>query len=548
MRYARLLLFLAAVPAFPADQWVRLTTPHFELYTTAGEKKGREVVLYFEQVRSFFTQSAPVKGGVTEFPVRIIVFKSEKQYLPYRASEVAFAYYARGQYRDHIVMQEADEEHMPATIHEYMHLVVSHSGLNLPPWLNEGWADVYSTLKPIGAKTMIGDLIPGRVQDLSTEKWMSFEALTSVDAHSPAYNEKKRAGIFYAESWALVHMLYLSPEYKTKFAPFVSAILQGKNAAEACQTVYGVPASKVYADLQAYLHRNMLYGAAFQVKLTKSESEAEMAPVDESEAALMLADVLAAAGKKEAQAVYEKLAAANPGKPEIERSLGYLVWQHGDRTAARGHFEKAFAAGDKDPQMCFHLAVLEREAQAPDEKIIPPLQRALLSRSDYTDARLQLGFVQMNAHNYDAALASFVQLHSISSEQAASVFNAMAYAYLQKGDLAQARKQAISARKWDKTEAETRQTDELIRFLDLEETAGRPAPAPPTIEAASLSAPSESSKDESSAPVLKRREVPLTRTSNPFVQPGEKIERVGRRGVQSGLRERRCPVPRQSRR
>lgn len=50
-------------------------------------------------------------------------------------------------------------------------------------WLDEGWADVFSTLKPWGKKSMVGDLIPGRVQVLQREDWMSFEDLTSVGLH-----------------------------------------------------------------------------------------------------------------------------------------------------------------------------------------------------------------------------------------------------------------------------------------------------------------------------------------------------------------------------
>lgn len=67
MRVGALLLLAAALPAFGADQWLRLTTPHFELYTTESEKKGREAILYFEQVRSFFSQAAPVRGGQATF-------------------------------------------------------------------------------------------------------------------------------------------------------------------------------------------------------------------------------------------------------------------------------------------------------------------------------------------------------------------------------------------------------------------------------------------------------------------------------------------------
>ena len=56
-----ILFTLTHIPLAAADQWVKLATPHFELYTTAGEKKGREAILYFEQVRSFFLEASASK-------------------------------------------------------------------------------------------------------------------------------------------------------------------------------------------------------------------------------------------------------------------------------------------------------------------------------------------------------------------------------------------------------------------------------------------------------------------------------------------------------
>ncbi|HTA46303.1 MAG TPA: tetratricopeptide repeat protein [Bryobacteraceae bacterium] len=522
MRFAALCLITAtsaAVPAFAADQWLHLATPHFEMYTDVGERSARDAILYFEQVRSFFTEAAPVRGGVTEFPVRIVIFKNEKQYRPYAMNSFATAYYVGTQWRDYIVMQDADTEHLPAAIHEYMHLIVRHSGLELPVWLNEGWADVYSTLKPIGKKTALGDLIPGRVQELNGGKWLDFNTLTSADQHSPYYNEANRAGMFYSESWALVHMLYLAPDYKQKFPAFVGAILQRKTAAEACQIAYGRSAAQVFADLKSYLTRNQLFGVLFDVKLTKAEEEAVVTPAGDFESGLTLADLLAALNKRdEAQAAYDRLAKIKPDNAEIPQSLGYLAWRNGNTESARAHFEKAFASGADDPQMCFHLASLEQTAHQPNEKIIPPLLRALKGRPDYVDARIELGVVELNAQNYDAAIAAFVQLHNIPAERAPLVFNGMAYAYAQKGDLTSARQQALNARKWDRTDVETRQTDDLIRYIDRVQSAGK-ASAIPEI--------ARSNPGSDSAPPTLRRAVPPAFRAEPdIVTPGERVERV----------------------
>jgi hypothetical protein len=68
---------LTASVATAAEQWLKLTSSHFELYTTAGEKKGREAILYFEQVRDFFGRARANAKPVTNAPVRIMSLTSQ---------------------------------------------------------------------------------------------------------------------------------------------------------------------------------------------------------------------------------------------------------------------------------------------------------------------------------------------------------------------------------------------------------------------------------------------------------------------------------------
>jgi len=468
----RLLAFFAFTLLFPAsaaqDQWFHLTTPHFEMYTTGGEKRAREVILYFEEVRSFFAKASPVRG-VTEFPVRIVGFKNAKQYDPYRINSFAAAFYTKGRYRDYIVLGDLEPDHLPVAIHEYMHLVVQNSGIKLPVWLNEGWADVYSTLRPMGKKSLVGDLIPGRVQVLLQQKWLPFDILTSVSHDSPAYNEKDRASIFYAESWALTHMLYLSPGYSKNFNKFLLALNSGAGTNEACQTSFGKTGAEVFADLQQYLRGNKLYGAVFEVKLSKSEEEATVDQATDFDSALMSADLFAAINKLDrAKAGYEALAAQNAKRPEIPQSLGYLAWQKQDVELARMQFEKAFAAGSKDPQLCFHLAMFELQHGNGEAKAIAALQRALKLKPDYTDARLELGMAEIQANKYTEALADLKEIKRIDPNRAGRYFNALAYAYTQTSNFPEARKQAEAAKKWDRTDRDREQTESLLRYLDAQ--------------------------------------------------------------------------------
>ena len=473
-RYRFIAVILTA-PLFGAEQWVKLTTPNFELYTTAGEKKGREAILYFEQVRSFFLQASESKR-VSEFPVRIVAFRGEKQYRPYRINEFATAYFTRGRNRDYIVMQDIASEHYPTAIHEYTHLILAHSGVQPPPWLNEGLAELYSTLRPEGKKAAVGDIIPGRAQTLMTSTWIPLDALTSADRHSPLYNERDRAGMFYAESWVLTHMLFFSPNYRPNFPKFIAAASSGKPADDACQSAFGRHLPEVEADLRQYLKGQRFYRAMFDIKLEKSAEDPDVSGASEFESGMVLADVLALTSKtQEALAAYQELAKGNPDKPEVAESLGYMAWQAGDRDAARGQFAAALAAGSRNARMCFDYAMLSRNDADAIKVAIPAFQKALELKPDYAEARLQLGLMLVNTHNYPEAVAQLRQVKKVDPEQAQWYFPALAVAYFKTGEKEKARENAESAKKWAKTPQQVEHAEALLRSLESPIEARRAA-------------------------------------------------------------------------
>ncbi len=456
----------AALPMLAADQWVRVKTPDFELYTTAGEKAGREVMQHFEQVRGFFLKASPVRT-VSDFSVRIFVFRSLEEYRPYSINGISNGMFASDAMGDYILMSSPSPADYPVAIHEYMHLIVRHSGLKLPTWLNEGWADLYSTMRPMGKETAVGDLPPARMTELDREPWLDFDTLTSVDAHSPIYNESGRAGIFYAESWALTHMLYLSPEYQDNFGKFVLALSNGKSFAEALQIAWNRTPAEVFKDLHVYFDRKKIFGRAFATSLEKAGDQAVISTVPDFEARLALADLLTATNQVEAaRAEYDKLDREQPGRPDVAGSLGYLAMRLGDHATARARFEQAFSGGTTDARLCLMLAGLEREAGQPPAKRIAPLQRALQLKPDFDDARLQLGLAQVETREFPAVIATLMQIPTVTPERAPPLFLSLAYAKLQTGDFEGARRDVETALKWVRTPAEKAGAEEILGLTE----------------------------------------------------------------------------------
>jgi hypothetical protein len=108
----QIVCLLAAASAHSAERWIKLSSPHFLMYTTNGRQKAVDALRTFEEAHDFFAATSSSKPDSADC-VEIIAFSSEKQFSPYRINPGAFAYYQRGHKCDYIVMQQLGREAMP---------------------------------------------------------------------------------------------------------------------------------------------------------------------------------------------------------------------------------------------------------------------------------------------------------------------------------------------------------------------------------------------------------------------------------------------------
>ncbi len=424
---AGILLAPAVAPA--AEQWIKLKSSHFELYTTAGEKKGREAILYFEQVRDFFGKILVDKKSPAAAPVRLIAFRSEKEYKPFQPNESAVAFYLPGYDRDYIVMQSITAENYPVAVHEFIHMLVKHSGIEVPIWFNEGLAELYSTMKPVGKKVQVGDLIPGRLVVLRDSKWLPVDVLTAVDHDSPYYNERDRAGVFYAESWALIHMLNLSPQYRPQFGKFLTLLGGGLPATNAFWQAYAKTTVQVQQDLQQYLRGTSFNAAVFDVKLQKSDEQPDIEDAPPLESAMVLADLLALSGKKdEAKQRYDSAARQFPKNWEPEAGLAELALHDKDIDGAGRHFARAAELGSTNARLYYNYAMTLRRGGQKDAALIPVLKQALALDPDYQDAHHYLAFCMLQSQDFEGAVEHFTKVRQVKRVEAFQYYHGLAYA------------------------------------------------------------------------------------------------------------------------
>ena len=106
-------LFLLSLSCFASEQWTEVKSPHFTVITDAGEKRGREVALRFEQMRGYFGK---LIGGEIHTPheIQILAFKNSKglrQVSPiFKGKVVELAgLYQKGQAEDFIGLDLSSE-------------------------------------------------------------------------------------------------------------------------------------------------------------------------------------------------------------------------------------------------------------------------------------------------------------------------------------------------------------------------------------------------------------------------------------------------------
>src|ERR1700722_7898073 len=381
--------------ALAQPHWIRIASPNFEMYTTSSERDARDTLRYFEQVRGFFADG--LEHSTEKRPVRIVAFSSLKEFEPYRPNEFAAAYYQAGHDHDYIVMSHTGAETEPIAIHEYVHLVARLSKLNLPPWLNEGVAELYSTLEPRGDKILVGSLIEGRRQALLRDKWVPLEIITSAAQDSPYYNEKNKAGSLYNEGWALTHMLALNPQYRPKFPEFMQTMAAGGPCEAIFELVYGKTMGQIEKELIQYVNGTRFQGVLVPAKLGKLDGELKPEPAPDFDVKLVLAEIGEVKGKEEVtRLALEELVSTDPKRIEPYEDLARLDLRQHHMDDARVHLAKAFDLGSRNPETLWNFGLM---AQGSDpEKSAQAFTELLKQQPERVETRLALANLQLRKH------------------------------------------------------------------------------------------------------------------------------------------------------
>lgn len=433
-----LAVHLPLLCAAQTSEWTLVRSAHFEVYSHVGERDARAALLWFEGLRQFFVNSGLASAGALDAndPVRVVRFRSREEYAAFRLRPGADAYFLATEGAEYVVMPVlGTAAGAGIAAHEYAHLVLHSLGLKLPPWLSEGIAEFYSSVRIAYEHCLIGGDLPARTAALRHRPWIPLPELIALAA---VPSDRRKADVFYAESWALASMLVESPEYAPRFAELL------KPHAATVTGVYGEPLSVITSDLRAWVQRPRSATSLPGVAGVNERVEVSTLPSFDSH--LILADLLLACGDLvRAEAAYQALADERPGNATVAAALGSIAVRKGDPAAARIQFKLAMQLGTRDARLCYRYATLAEDAGLPADEIADALRRAIELKPNFDDARYRLGVLENNRGQYDAAIAQFRAMRNIPGERAYGYWTAMATALTETDDREEAKKAAAKA-------------------------------------------------------------------------------------------------------
>src|SRR5579864_543247 len=269
----------SSASAAEPSPWLEVHSTHFTVLTDAGDKKGREVALRFEQMRAVFSNLLTKDRLNQPVPLTILAFKNDKSYYqlaPLRSGQPIDVpgFFLPGEDQDFIVLNLFEDEPWRAVAHDFAHMLLDY---NYPPaqgWFDEGLAEYFSSIRVDNRQVEIGgdpelrpsasqNLLQSHVDDrppksltelLGDKVWLSIADLFTMKHDTSSYREGSHHTMFYAESWMVMHYLINQKKLPETGGYFDLVLNQHVPVDEAVQKAYGMTPAQFEQAVKDYFH------------------------------------------------------------------------------------------------------------------------------------------------------------------------------------------------------------------------------------------------------------------------------------------------------
>jgi len=462
--------------AFASDEpkWVEVHSAHFSVITDAGEKKGREVALRMEQMRSVFGQLLQKDKLKMSVPVTVVALRSDKQYgtvAPGKQS-MAGGFYVPGTDRIYIVLNLFEAEPWRAVAHPLAHYFLNFNYPAAQGWFDEGLAEYFGSIH-IGSKQveMGGDpeLAPEWHEDifdqmrrdpkvpqsltqlLSSPVWLSMVDLFTMKHDGSGTREGTHNTLYYAQSWMVIHYL-VNKNRMPETGTYFDLVLNQKVPVEkAMVQAFDLSPAQFEETVKTYFKSLSGLGVAlddskkpvmdpmnapqpihFNVPFDADDVGVAVNSVPDAEARAVIGDIMARIPEHHDQAIRDlQQLVADP--KDNEAAHRGLAWDHVQQKrfdAAGDELDKAGDLNPRDPWIWYYRSVLKyRQAQVARQEIrgLANMMQDLRAVTDWypdlADAYNMLGMARVEGGGTNSALEAQRQAIAMAPRNVEYQFN-----------------------------------------------------------------------------------------------------------------------------
>lgn len=468
-------LLATAPPALAADEpkWNEVHTAHFDVFTDAGDKRGREVALRMEQMRTLFGQLLLRNKLKMPLPITVIALKSDKYFgvVAPTKQNMAKGFYVPASDRIYIVLNLYEPEPWRAIAHALAHYLMNY---NYPPtqgWFDEGFAEYFGSLHMDNKGVDIGgdpemssewyeDVFENLMRNanapqsltqlVSSPVWLNMVDLFTMKHDGSGSREGTHHTLYYAQSWMTVHYLINKNKLPETGVYFDLVLNQKIPVEKAIVQAFDLTPATLEEAVKTYFHSLPNLGIAldrskepldqadvaqpYHLPAPLDEDELGMAvtPVADATVRALIGDVMARIPERREQALQELQQLTDDPK-DNEPARRALAWDHITQQKfddASDELERASELDPRDPWIWYYRSVLKyRQAEATHREMqglanmMQDLRAVLDWYPEFAEAYNMLGMARIEGGGINSALEAQRMAISLSPRNLEYQFN-----------------------------------------------------------------------------------------------------------------------------
>lgn len=363
-----------------------VTTEHFRVYSDLDAGDVEALAVGLERDLALVAQAAFQSPNLVVAPTDVVVFSQHAHFHRYFPESSGGLFYPRlpllPESQSTVVTFEKLSASMQTTLrHELVHDVYARNFGAAPPWLDEGFAQYFSTVELAQGVIRVGAALPGVAMTGASQPFVAEEDGASVLAIPRAMIPAPSALLamsddeFYARgdvpdgelgtsperlarylgAWVFVHYLMgQNGDASHRFQRFLS-IVRTTSVARAWEEAFaGVDTRKLDEDFRSYLASGRLGLSAVRYREPTQSPSRKVRALGDGEKHVLLAKLVLALRLTAAEMpVFAKeldLALhSDPRPPEAYYLRGMVAWSQGKTTEAERDFESALRLAPNAP-------------------------------------------------------------------------------------------------------------------------------------------------------------------------------------------------------